>query len=423
MLDERLARDHPEKVRQGLRRRHVGERVEALLDTWLALDAERRALAARRDRVAMNVAAGEVPRTELKSVQRELAHAEDVARACLLELPNLPDPRVPDGESDAANVELRRWGEAPAFAYAPKPHWELASALGLIDVERATRISGPRFPLFVGEGAKLVRALASLMLDLHIPRGYVEVAPPHLVRPDTLEATGHLPHFADDLFAVPRDDLFLSPTSEVQLVGMHAGETLRQDQLPLAYVACAPAFRREAGSAGRGTRGLLRQHQFDKVELVRVTTPEGVDSGFDAILTAAESVLQALELPYRVVALCAGELPFSSQRTCDLEVWMPSQGTYVEISSVSDCGPFQSRRANLRYRPPGPKSRPRYPHTLNGTGLAIGRTLAALLENGQRPDSSVRLPAALANYVDRIELRPPSEPTQPPRHHPGGSLG
>jgi seryl-tRNA synthetase len=276
-------------------------------------------------------------------------------------------------------------------------------ALGILDAERATKLAGARFPLLLGAGARLARALAALLLDSATLRGYIEVAPPHLLRPATLEATGHLPHFTDDLFSLPADQLYLSPTAEVQLVGLHAGETLPEARLPLAYTACAPAFRREAGSAGRATRGLLRQHQFDEVELVRITTPEDADAAFDTLRADAEAALRALELPYRVVALCAGELPFSAQRTHDLEVWLPGQHAYVEISSISDCGPFQARRARLRYRPTG-GGRPRYPHTLNGTALAIGRTLAALLENGQRADGSVALPAALAAYAGFAEI-------------------
>lgn len=407
MLDERLARERPEVVRTGLRRRHAGPAAEAALDAWLASDERRRAGAGQRDAVARAVAAGVASRAELVGAQRALAEAEQETRAHLLALPNLPDARVPDGASADDNREVRRWGTPRAFPFAVRPHWELGAALGLLDAARATRLAGPRFPLLVGQGARLARALAGVMLDLHTRNGYVEVAPPHLLRGEALEATGHLPRFAEDLFELPRDGLYLSPTAEVQLVGLHAGETLAEERLPLAYVACAPAFRREAGSAGRATRGLLRQHQFDKVELVRIVTPETADAAFARLVADAEAVLQALGLPYRVVALCAGELPFSAQRTYDLEVWMPGQDAYVEVSSVSDCGPFQARRARLRYRPAG-GGRPRYPHTLNGSALAIGRTLAAVLESGQQADGSVRLPAALAERLGCDELRPTS---------------
>jgi seryl-tRNA synthetase len=258
----------------------------------------------------------------------------------------------------------------------------------------------------VGAGARLARALGTLMLERHAQRGYVEVAPPHLLNRATLEATGHLPLHADDLFTIERDGLALSPTAEVQLVGLHAGETLAEERLPLAYTAWTPAFRREAGSAGAATRGLIRQHQFDKVELVRIATPEGADAAFETILADAEGVLRALELPYRMVALCAGELPFSAARTYDLEVWLPAREDWVEIASISDCGPFQARRARLRYRP-AEGGRARFPHTLNGSALPIGRTLAALLETGQGPDSAVRLPAALAPLMGGADVLAP----------------
>jgi seryl-tRNA synthetase len=373
----------------------------ARIDAWLALDARRRALAGARDTLARTA-----PADARRAADRALAEVERDARATLLALPNLPDARVPDGATPAANVELRRWGQPPAFAFTPRPHWELGERLGILDLARATKLAGPRFPLLMGAGARLARALGNLMLELHARRGYVEVAPPHLVRPATLEATGHLPLHADDLFMVERDALALSPTAEVQLVGLHAGETLAEARLPLAYTAWTPAFRREAGAAGSATRGLLRQHQFDKVELVRIATPDGADAAFDAILADAEAVLRALELPYRVVALCAGELPFSAARTYDLEVWLPARGAYFEIASISDCGPFQARRARLRYRP-ADGARARHPHTLNGSALAIGRTIAALLENGQAADGAVRLPAALAAALGGADILMP----------------
>lgn len=410
MLNDRYVRDHPDDVRAGLRRRHAGPDAEHALDAWLALDAQRREAAARRDELARalrtNAAAAgseaashrHAARHELDAATAALTELEARARRTLLGLPNLPDKRVPDGDSPAYNVELRRWGEPPSFDFPPQRHDELAAALGILDLPRATKLAGTRFPLLVGAGARLARALAALMLDLHTGRGYTEVAPPHLLRAETLEGTGHLPRHEDELYAVERDRLYLSPTAEAQLVALHADETLPEASLPLAYTACAPAFRREAGAAGAATRGLIRQHQFDKVELVRIATPETADAAFDTILADAEAVLRALALPYRAVVLCAEELPFSAQRTVDLEVWMPGQGRYVEISSVSDCGPFQARRLGLRYRSAATGGRARYPHTFNGSALAIGRTLAALLENGQRADGSVALPEGLARY-------------------------
>ena len=412
MLSERYVRDHPEAVRDGLRRRQAGSEAERALEEWLALDAQRRAAAARRDELARAVATIQGDTMAIRTAQRERDAAnaavevlEAGARRILMRLPNLPDARVPDGAGPAESVVLRTWGEPMELGFAPKHHDEVAAALGILDLPRATKLAGSRFPLLLGMAARLARALATLMLDLHSARGYIEVAPPHLLRTQTLEGTGHLPRFAEELYEIPRDDLWLSPTAEAQLVALHAGETLPEAALPLAYTACAPAFRREAGSAGTATRGLLRQHQFDKVEIVRVATPETADSAFETLLADAEAVLRRLELPYRAVALCAGELPFSARRTVDLEVWLPAQGRYVEISSVSDCGPFQARRLGLRYRPAA-GGRVRHPHTLNGSALAIGRTIAALLENGQREDGSVILPPALAPYLPTLTLAP-----------------
>lgn len=420
MLNERLLRERPEHMYAALRRRHAGPDAERALDEWLALDARRRAIATGRDalararppdaRGAEDAAATAARRAHARALgdaRRELGTLESRMRDALLRLPNMPDGRVPDGDGPARNVELRRWGQPPAFDGAPRRHEELAEDLGLLDPVRATKLAGPRFPLLLGAGARLVRALAALMLDMHHARGYVEVAPPHLLRAEMLTGTGHLPSHAADVYALARDDLFLSPTAEAQLVALHAGETLPEASLPLAYTACTPAFRREAGAAGGATRGLLRQHQFDKVELVRIATPEGAAAAFAALLADAEAVLQRLELPYRAVVLCAGELPFSAAYTCDLEVWMAGRGRYVEVSSVSDCGAFQARRLALRTRPAG-SGRARFPHTLNGSALAIGRTLAALLEHGQRADGSVALPPALAPYLsERVLTRPP----------------
>ncbi len=417
MLNERYVREHADEVRAALNRRHAGADVERALAEWLVLDAQRRAAAQRHDALARDLIAREsgtasASTAETRAARRERTAADDArivlearARRLLMRLPNLPDGRVPDGQGPTHNVEVRRWGEPAQLDVAPKRHEELAAALSILDLPRAAKLAGARFPLLVGAGARLSRALAALMLDMHAERGYVEVAPPHLLRTEVLEGTGHLPRHEDDLYAAPRDDLYLSPTAEAQLVALHAGETLPIGRLPLAYTACTPAFRREAGSTRAAMKGLLRLHQFDKVELVRITTPEGADAAFDAIVADAEAVLQRLELPYRVVALCAGELPFTSQRTWDIEAWMAGQGRYVEVSSVSDCGTFQSRRLNLRYRSAsgGPS---RFAHTLNGSALAIGRTMAALLEQGQQADGSVALPPALAGYLPLREITP-----------------
>ena len=418
MLNERLIRERPELAREALRRRRAGPEAERALEGWLALDAQRRTLAQRHDELARETAAirghPESATAEARAIESKRRAAEEAAlvmsaqqRRLLLRLPNIADARAPDGADEAGNVELTRHGAHPTFDFAPRRHDTIAVALGLLDPPRATRMSGPRFPLLVGQGARLQRALVALMLDMHAARGYIEIAPPHLLRREALEGSGHLPRFEDDLYTLPRDDLSLSPTAEAQLVALHADETLDEQRLPLAYTAATPSFRREAGSAGSATRGLLRQHQFEKVELVRVATPETADEAFDRVVADAETVLRRLELPYRLVALCAGELPFSAQRTYDLEVWMPAMGCYVEISSISDCGPFQARRLNLRYRPTG-GGRARFPHTLNGSALAVGRTIAALLENGQQADGSVRLPEALREAMGAAALAMPS---------------
>ncbi len=456
MLSERLLRERPAFVRAELAGRHADAETLAALDAWLALDAERRAAATAYDALASDQRrqrgqrqpprqstpaapetvvypdVGDQPITDtadssawdgsapsaredrraLDEGRRAVAAFEAQMRPLALRLPNLPDPRAPAGADASANVEVRRWGAPPALTVTLLDHATLGARLGLLDSVRATRLAGPRFPLLVGLGARLARALAALMLDLHRERGYVEIAPPHLLRAATLEGTGHLPQHQDDLFAIPRDGLYLSPTAEAQLVALHAGETLPERTLPLAYTAHTPAFRRESASANAQSHGLLRQRQFDKVEIVRITTPAEADTAFETLLADAEAVLLRLELPYRVVMLCAGELPFSAQRTYDLEVWMAGQpgdeplqrGRYVEVASISDCGTFQARRLGLRYTPTDGGGA-RYPHTLNASALAIGRTLAALLEDYQRADGSVALPAALAPYLAERELR------------------
>jgi seryl-tRNA synthetase len=406
MLREEEVRERPEAIRAALRRRYAGAATEQELDRWLELDRARRLVATRRDglgkifqELRRNGRQDELRslRRELRQVTQELHSLETMARRTLMRLPNLAGEAVPDGQGSAAYLELRRWGEPPAFPFTARRHDELGASLGILDLPRATRLSGPRFPLLVGSGARLARALIAFMLDLHVRSGYVEIAPPHLLRAETLEGTGHLPTHEEELYHLPEDDLWLSPTAEVQLVALHAGETLPAALLPLAYTAATPAFRREAGSTRAATHGLLRQHQFDKVELVLVSTPEESERAWSRLQADVERVLQLLDLSYRLVALPAGDLPFASQRTCDLEVWMPGQGNYVEISSISDCGSFQARRLNMRYRPSAGRGA-RFPHTMNASALAIGRTMAAILENGQRADGSVALPEALSEY-------------------------
>jgi seryl-tRNA synthetase len=414
MLHPGQVRDHPDVIRAGLRKRYAGVEAEDVLDQWLLLDAARRRAATRRDSLVQalhrqrSTASTHDLRAlqlELRQITLELRLQETESRRMLMRLPNMPDERVPTGRGPGHGVELRRWLRPPDPSFAPKRHDHLAAALGILDLPRATRLSGPRFPLLIGAGARLARSLAAFMLDQHTRSGYVEISPPHLLKATTLEGTGHLPLHEDELYSLPRDSLWLSPTAEVQLVALHAGETIAGPDLPLAYTACTPAFRREAGGARSTTPGLLRQHQFDKVELVRISTPEDSDAAFDRLTLDAESILRRLDLPYRLMALPSGDLPFASRRTYDLEVWMPAQRSYVEISSISDCGTFQSRRLNLRYRASA-RGQVRFPHTLNGSALAIGRTLAAVLENGQRPDGSVAIPEALTGYLGEQLLVP-----------------
>ncbi|HEX8730512.1 MAG TPA: aminoacyl--tRNA ligase-related protein, partial [Ktedonobacterales bacterium] len=362
MLSERWLRGRPDDVRAALARRHAGAEALAAYEQWRSLDETRRAAATRYDALAAEVkrslSAGRAAserRAALQAEQREMRLARDELagrqRALALSLPNAPDPRVPDGADASANRTLREWGEARTFDFAPRPHDALGAALGILDLPRATRMAGPRMPLLLGAGARLARALAALMLDAHTSAGYLEVAPPDLLLAATLTGSGHLPRHAHDLFALPADGLYLSPTAEAQLVALRAGETLDARELPLAYTAYTQAYRREAGSAGARTHGLLRQRQFGKVELVRVVAPEEADAALEALEAEAEALLRRLGLRYRVVELCAGELPFSARRTLDLEVWLAGEGRWLEISSVSDCGDFQARRLGLRYRP------------------------------------------------------------------------
>lgn len=403
MLSERLLRQHPDVVCAALMRRGRADLLPAL-ENWQTLDTERRALVRQLDQAVDG--AGALPETlagSLAALRERVGAVEQAQHAEELRLPNVPAREVPEGRGESENVVLREWGQPQRWAFPPRSHAEVLERLGLLDRSRATRLAGPRFPLLVGLGARLSRALGTLMLDLHAEAGYVEVAPPHLLTAQSLIGSAHLPAHTDELYSVPRDDLWLSPTAEAQLVGMRSGELLREADLPLRYSACTPAFRREAGSAGRATTGLLRLHQFDKVELVQLTTPEGEGEALASLLAQAERILQLLELPYRVVALCAAELPFASSQTFDLEVWMPGQGRYVEISSVSTCGSFQARRLGIRYTP-RQRRRARHVTTLNGSALPIGRTLAALVETGQQADGSVVLPGPVARYLGSARL-------------------
>ena len=336
----------------------------------------------------------------IKELEGQLAGAEDALNEIVMGIPNLCHDDLPVGNSDADNVEFKTWGEIPQFSFEPKPHWEVGEALGILDFERAAKLSGARFAVLKGLASKLERALTNFMLDLHTQKhGYEEVLPPFLVNTESMTATGQLPKFAEDLFRAEGWDLWLIPTAEVPVTNLHRNETLAEKELPVKYCAYTPCFRSEAGSYGKDTRGLIRQHQFDKVELVKFSRPEDSDAELEALLADAEEVLQLLELPYRVVTLCTGDVGFSARKTYDIEVWMPAQNTYREISSCSNFGDFQARRGGIRYRPKDQK-KSALVHTLNGSGLAVGRTLAAILENCQQEDGSVKIPEVLKPYFE-----------------------
>lgn len=341
--------------------------------------------------------------TDMEAQARSL---EERLSELTLRIPNLPHQSVPAGSGSSDNQEVRRWGEASPMPFVPKPHWEIGEALGILDFERATKIAGTRFAVMMGLGAQLERALINYMLDMHTSRhGYQEVLPPFMVNRTAMTGTGQLPKFEDDLFGLRDDDYFLIPTAEVPLTNLHRDEILAEDRLPIHYTAYTPCFRREAGSYGKDTRGLIRLHQFNKVELVAFSKPEESYTELDNLMVAAEAILQGLELPYRVMALCTGDLGFSAAKTYDLEAWLPGQQHFREISSCSNFESFQARRANIRYRRPGGKgdNKTEFVHTLNGSGLAVGRTLVAILENYQQADGSVVVPRALRLYMAGLE--------------------
>lgn len=341
---------------------------------------------------------------EIKGLETELHEVEEKLNHILMRLPNTPHESVPFGESEDDNIELRTWGEQTTFDFEPKPHWDIGTDLNILDFERAAKVTGSRFVFYRGLGARLERALISFMLDLHVDEhGYEELLPPQIVNRTSLTGTGQLPKFAEDLFHIEEEDYFLIPTSEVPVTNFHRDEILDGEQLPIAFTAYSANFRSEAGSAGRDTRGLIRQHQFNKVELVRLVAPEKSYEELEKLTGHAEKVLQLLELPYRVVNLCTADIGFSSAKTYDLEVWMPTQNVYREISSCSNFEDFQARRAHIRYRSEK-GAKPAYVHTLNGSGIAIGRTVAAILENYQQEDGSVVIPEALRPYMGGKEV-------------------
>ena len=423
MLDVKYIREHPDEVARALETRGGAESVQQLL----AQDAARRrrvtaveTLKAERNKVTAGIAQakrrGESPTEEMarmrklgdeiKEMDAAISGVERGMEAILLQLPNLPHPSVPVGRAED-NQEVRRWGAPRQFPFDPKPHWEVGERLGILDFERAAKLAKSRFAVLWGAGARLERALAQFMLDLHTrEHGYREVWVPHLVNAETMRGTGQLPKFEDQLFRTLEAEggrpLYLIPTAEVPVTALHGGEILKEQELPKRYVAFTPCYRREAGAAGQDTRGMIRQHQFDKVELVKVTTPATSYDELEAMVRNAEEVLKRLELPYRVVLLATGDTGFASAKTYDLEVWLPGQGKYREISSCSNCEAFQARRAEIRYRPAS-GGKAEFAHTLNGSGLAVGRTLIAVLENCQEADGSVTIPPALRPYLDGLE--------------------
>jgi len=426
MIDPTFVREHIEEVRNGLRNR--GLDADKLLEDIATLETARRRLIPEVEGLKrqQNTAGDEIAKAkrqgkdaapiqeanklravQIKQLGVQLDSIEHQREVALLQVPNLPHATVPVGKSAADNREVRRVGEPRQFDFEPKAHWDLGPELGIIDFERAARISGARFSVLSGAGARLERALINFMLDLHTTEhGYREMEPPFLVNTASLTGTGNLPKFEADLFKIAGDwDLFLIPTAEVPLTNLHRGEILDGRDLPLRYTAYTPCFRSEAGSYGQDVRGLIRQHQFDKVELVKLTTPDQSYDELEALTANAEEVLKRLDLPYRTMLLCTGDMGFASAKTYDIEVWLPSQKTYREISSCSNTEAFQARRANIKFRAAG-NGKAELVHTLNGSGLAVGRTLIAILENYQQQDGSIAIPQALRPYMNGIsEIR------------------
>ena len=424
MIDQRLVRDNPEVIAQQLKRRGKSidlTGLQLIARQQRGLEEERSTLQADGNRigkqVGLKIKGGADPkgdevaalRQQGNAIKQKVAVFEEEEKALsgqlrdqLLSLPNLPSPLCPDGTNEDDNVEVRRWG-TPRIEEGLEEHWQIAQRLNLFDTERSVRIAQSRFVTLMGQGARLERALINFMLDLHTSKGYREVMPPVLVNTASLTGSGQLPKFAEESFRCAEDDLWLTPTAEVPVTSLHRDEIIPADQLPLRYSAYSPCFRREAGSYGRDTRGLIRLHQFNKVELYWFVHPDQSEEAHQQITADAEAVLQALDLPYRVLDLCTGDLGFSAQRTYDLEVWLPGAGAFREISSCSVCGDFQARRSAIRTKD---GKQTKLVHTLNGSGLAVGRTMAALLETGQQPDGSILLPKPLVPYVGFERLQP-----------------
>ncbi|MCL1853033.1 MAG: serine--tRNA ligase [Peptococcaceae bacterium] len=415
MLDLKNIRANPDFLKQALENRQA--KVD--LERFLTYDAEYRKmlfevenLKARRNKASEDIALlkrqGEPAEpliTEMRELgdiikkgEQTLSQIEDLMGAVLYEIPNIPHTSVPVGADEKDNVMVRSWGTPPAFPFIPQAHFDLGEKLGILDFQRGAKVTGARFTFYRGLGARLERALISFMLDRHIERGYTEIMPPYIVNRAAMTGTGNLPKFEEDAFKLENSEYFLIPTAEVPVTNLYREEILNAAELPIRHCAFSACFRAEAGAAGRDTRGLIRQHQFNKVELVHFAAPEKSYQELEALTAAAESILQDLELPYRVMLLCTGDMGFASAKTYDLEVWLPSFNTYREISSCSNCEDFQARRANIRFRR-DPKAKPEFMHTLNGSGLAIGRSVAAVLENYQQEDGSVVVPQVLRRYM------------------------
>jgi seryl-tRNA synthetase len=423
MLDVELLRKNPEFVKERLRLRR--EDYPRLVDEALRLDEERRSIlrdleALRAERNALSKEIGKRKskgeqtaelegkvkeiKEKIEGLEAQLSEVEEQLKSVMLFIPNIPNHSVPVGKDETENVEVRSWGVRRDFDFEPKAHYEIGEALGILDFERGASLSGSRFTVMWGLGAKLERALINFMLDFHTSRGYKEVWVPHLVKPEILEGTGQLPKFEEDLYFCERDGLYLIPTAEVPLTNLFRDTILEEKDLPIYLTAYTPCYRREAGAYGKDIRGIIRQHQFDKVELVKIVHPDTSDQELERLTADAEEILKLLGLPYRVVALCTGDLGFASAKTYDIEVWFPSQNKYREISSCSNCTDFQARRMNTRFK--DSEGRKRFVHTLNGSGLAVGRTLAAILENYQQKDGSVIVPEVLRDYLKADVIKP-----------------
>ena len=427
MLDIKALRADPGAVKTAVARRG-DEQTNAALDQIVQLDTQRRELLVQVEQLKKqrNENSAQVPRLKkagedvselieqtrhlgdrITAIDADLREVEATLEHRLLEIPNTPHASTPDGADEHDNIEISKFAAPREFEFEPRPHWEIGEELGILDIERGAKISGSRFYVLKGAGARLERALISFMLDVHTSRhGYEEILPPQLVRSECMVGTGQLPKFGEDAYHVPSDDLWLIPTAEVPVTNLHRDEILDESQLPIKYTAYSACFRREAGSAGRDTRGIIRVHQFNKVEMVKFVAPETSYDELETLRRDAETILELLELPHRTVSLCAGDIGFSSAKTYDLEVWFPNAGEYREISSCSNFEAFQARRAGIRYRPAGENGKPGKPefvHTLNGSGLAVGRTFAAILENYQNADGSVTIPPALRPYMGGLE--------------------